>query len=290
MKSYKIRLYDELDSTNNEAKRLVREAMATGATDISDLLRTSCASSASKTTDLFNAVGTAAATGEPCLTDATNTNQVLSALYETGIVARRQSAGRGRRGRGFFSPGGNSIYASFILKPPNNPCEQLVTVSAAVAVCKAIEKTTSHKPDIKWINDVLIDGKKICGILAETIPNAVILGIGININLNENDLPAELRGIVGSIVLNEIERKILFDTLAETVFQNATTFTSSAIIGEYRARSILLGKYIYVFQNNERQRAFATNVADDGALIVKYENGIVETLRSSEVSVSLAPD
>ena len=185
--------YDEAASTNDEAKRLMREGKA-GPGDI--------------------------------------------------IEARRQSAGRGRGGSSFFSPGGGSVYVSYILKPTENPAEQRVTVFAAVAVCHTIEKTTSYKPAIKGINDVLVGGRKVCGILAESIKQGVVLGIGVNINLNENDFPDEIKEIAGSLQLDEETRALFKKALTEEVFRcmdiadKPDTDVAAALMDEYKARCV----------------------------------------------------
>ena len=169
--------YEETDSTNEAAKRLVRDAENTG---------------------LLQA-------GE---------------VYGYVITAKRQTAGKGRRGKSFFSPGGDSIYASFILPPPENPAEQQITTLAGAAVCEAIKKASGRQdaaPTIRGVNDVLVEGRKVCGILTEGIPGAVIIGIGININLEEEDFPEELRDSAGSLRLTEEERERLFKSLADAM-------------------------------------------------------------------------
>ena len=245
--------YHELDSTNDEAKRLLR---------------------AERSED-----------GSFC---------VPSRLYGTVVTARRQTAGHGRLGRSFASPGGDSIYASFILKPPVRPAEQRITAFAAVAVCMAIEKTTFYKPGIKWVNDILLDGKKVCGILAEADARAVILGIGINININEDSLPAGLSEIAGSLSMDKETRSQFFDILTKEVFRctavseatgSKETAEAAALMNEYRARSVLLGMPVVLLRGDEKRNAFCEGIADDGALVVKYDDGSVDELRSSEISV-----
>ena len=244
--------YEELDSTNDEAKRLVRAAFFPAAPD----------------------AGPAGA----------------DTLYGSVVTARRQTAGRGRRGRSFASSGADSIYASFILRPPASVSEQRITAFAAVAVCEAIEKTTSCKPAIKWVNDILVDGKKVCGILAESVAHAVILGIGVNINLGKGDLPEELADVAGSLTMTGDERALFFDALVESVFRcmEATgAADASALMDAYRERSLLTGRRIIISKGDMQRPAFATGIADDGALIIEYEDGTAEALRSSDVSVSL---
>ena len=236
--------YEELDSTNNEAKRLIVAARTP---------------------------------------DAQNEN----IPYGTVIKAKYQTAGRGRIGRSFFSPGPPSIYASFVLPPPARPAEQLITALAAVAVCEAIERTTSYKPGIKWINDVLADGKKICGILAESIPEAVILGIGININIEESDMPKELRAYAGSLRLDEEETAGLFGALVDFVFRftAAEGKEAASLMDEYRKRSVVTGKKITIIQGESKRPATALDISDDGALVVAYEDGSVGELRTGEISI-----
>ena len=238
----------------------------------------------------------------------------MTGLYGAVVTASRQSAGRGRNGKPFASPGGDSIYATFILRPPEDPAEQRITAFAAVAVCHAIEKTTSYKPGIKWINDIYLDGKKICGILAESVPGAVILGVGININLDKKDLPDELKKSAGSLKLSAEERAMLFESLREEVFRcmdiagRPGTEEAAALMDEYRARSVVIGKPVLLLvetdillnpcycipamntQNHDgyfRVPAYCEGIADDGALIVRHTDGSFEELRSSGVTVQL---
>ena len=187
--------YDEVDSTNEAAKRLVRDNVAASGSEHGAAIRES---------------GGAGQKGP---------TPSMSELYGTVIVAKRQTAGKGRRGKSFVSPGGGSIYMSLILPPLENPAEQHITILAGVAVCEAIEKSTAYKPGIKGINDIIVEGRKVCGILAEGIPDAVILGIGVNINLEEKDFPEELRETAGALRLGKDERDRFFDALVETVFR-----------------------------------------------------------------------
>jgi len=258
MRNRKLFSYEELDSTNNEAKRLLRN---TGAES--------------------DAVGPIRMAAGP------------SELFGSVITARRQTKGRGRLGRSFESPGGDSVYASFIFEPPEDPAGQRITAFAAVAVCLALERTTSYRPGIKWINDILIEGKKICGILAESVPGAAILGIGVNINLKEDDLPYELREKADSLSMDEETRTRFFNALAEEVFRCMAvasapdTDEAAGLMDEYRLRSVVLGKAVVLEQGKEKRSAFCTGIADDGALIVSLEDGSVEELRSGEISVRL---
>ena len=230
-----------------------------------------------------------------------NGSACVDELYNVVVTARRQTAGRGRGGSVFISPGGDSIYVSFILKLPENPATQRITAFAALAVCLALEKTTLYRPDIKWINDVLVDGRKVCGILAEAGAHAVVLGIGVNINIDKKDLPDELLETAGVLCMGEKTRAKFFDALVEEVFR-CTAISGDTFMDEYRARSILIGKPIALFRRQSPEdagsaavlkdvkstSAFCEGIANDGALIVRYEDGSVEELRTSDVSVRLA--
>jgi len=146
-----------------------------------------------------------------CLESTNITAKEMSlsgAEHGTVILADSQTAGKGCRGKSFFSPQNHGLYMSFILDaerlPLNTPT--LVTVFAAVAVCEAIEAITDKTPKVKWVNDIFQDGKKICGILTESVIGAqshnirnIVLGIGINFNTPKSDFPEELQEIAGSL-------------------------------------------------------------------------------------------
>jgi BirA family biotin operon repressor/biotin-[acetyl-CoA-carboxylase] ligase len=144
------------------------------------------------------------------------------------IIAEEQTSGRGRRGRNFHSPLGGSIYISFILKPYGNIENSLmITIAAALAVCKAIEKVAdpTQTPKIKWVNDIFIDNKKICGILTEAVSDiesgqieTIVLGIGININIPKEAFPKEIVDIAGSLKLKPGERNSFVAHLIEEVY------------------------------------------------------------------------
>jgi len=146
-----------------------------------------------------------------CLESTNETAKKMAAdgaKHGTVIIADHQTAGKGCHGKAFFSPPGHGIYMSFILHPhlsgSENPTQ--ITASAAVYVCEAIEAVSGKLPKIKRINDILLDRKKICGILTESVINAeshkmtyIILGIGINFSTPLSDFPEELQGIAGSL-------------------------------------------------------------------------------------------
>ncbi|MDR3296265.1 MAG: biotin--[acetyl-CoA-carboxylase] ligase [Clostridiales Family XIII bacterium] len=210
----------------------------------------------------------------------------------TVILAEEQRRGRGRLGRDFFSPRTDSLYCSFILTPPAGFREaQMVTVAASVAVCWAAEKWTGCQCEIKWVNDIFVGGKKICGILTEASADlegggveSLILGVGVNINMGEADFPEALRAAAGALSLPPGLRCRFAAELIRQVF----AFCDGAgqpCIDEYRARSCVVGKNIYVIQGDQKKEAEAVGINDSGNLLVRYPDGRTETLYAGEISI-----
>lgn len=183
------------------------------------------------------------------LPETDSTNRVAKELarqgaaHGTAVLAARQTAGRGRLGRQFFSPEGG-LYLSVILRPQLEPRDlPLMTPMAAVAVCTALEQTVRVRPDIKWVNDLYLGGKKLCGILCESTGEAVIVGIGINLRTPPEGFPPELNAVSlegrvsAEVLAQAIRRELcsLCDALPETNF-----------VTEYRAHSLVLGREITV--------------------------------------------
>lgn len=204
------------------------------------------------------------------------------------VVAEQQSAGRGRQGKSFYSPSGTGVYFSLVLNPLL-PLQNAVTATtaAAVAVCKAIEKTTDKKPKIKWVNDVYLDGKKICGILTEAITNFeegivtnVIIGIGINISTD--DFPDEVEN---AGCLNEkINRSLLIAEVCNELTKIAKGDIKS-FIDYYRSHSLVIGEKIRFIKNGEATPATAIAIDETGGLEVELESGERTVLRSGEISI-----
>ncbi|HRM19631.1 MAG: biotin--[acetyl-CoA-carboxylase] ligase, partial [Trichococcus flocculiformis] len=127
--------------------------------------------------------------------------------FEGVILSEEQTKGRGRLGRVFYSPSESGLYMSLVLRPVADlDNATLITTAAAVAVCQAIETLTGKKPQIKWVNDIFLDGRKVCGILTEGIMDmesrtigTIILGIGLNFREPETDFPDEIQSIAGTL-------------------------------------------------------------------------------------------
>lgn len=220
---------------------------------------------------------------------------VKNAGHGTTIVAEEQTQGRGRFGREFFSPSGSGIYMSIILKPQLSiENSVLVTTAAAVAICQAIEKITDLSPRIKWVNDILIDDRKVCGILTEAVTNfesgmmdSVVVGIGINVKTKKDDFPPELRDIAGSILDNK--DKPVRNRLAGEIINNLLNISKSledrGFMQAYKQRSMVLGHHILYKKDNQWQEAYALDIDDYGGLIVQRPDGQKITLNSGEVSI-----
>ncbi|GHT07286.1 hypothetical protein FACS1894139_15300 [Planctomycetales bacterium] len=211
---------------------------------------------------------------------------------KTVILAETQTAGRGRRGRSFFSPPQTGIYLSVIWRPPasEKPTPEkttTITALAAVAVCRAIEKHCPVAPQIKWVNDVLVGGKKVCGILTEAeIRRGAISGliVGIGLNVATADFPPELRDRAGSLAVSAETRNQLTADLLRHFF--ALAADRDATLDEYRARSAVLGKEITYVQNGATVAAVAIGINDDGNLLVRRRDGKSVALNSGEISLT----
>lgn len=196
------------------------------------------------------------------------------------VIADEQRTGRGRQGNSFYSPKGTGLYLSVAVSVPSENIFR-VTPTVAVAVCKTLEKCTGTHPKIKWVNDILIDNKKVCGILCETVPGTGAIVIGVGINLTTETFPEELTGIAGNVVKGFCNRNVI---AAELITQLYTLLQNCDFIEEYRARSAVIGKTIRYKENNTWSDADALGIAENGGLIIS-EKGQIRTLTSGEISV-----
>lgn len=237
-----------------------------------------------------------------CLDSVDSTNTYLKKLAHEGcdegtvVIADAQTAGRGRMGRAFYSKGGVGIYLSILLKPECAPEETAsLTPHVAVAVCKALERVCGVKADIKWVNDLLIGGKKICGVLCESsigpdgMPDFVVCGVGLNVLNRTEDFPDELKDIAGSIYTQcgmEAERGKLIAAIIEEIMKMYALWKKDrkAYLGEYRARCITTGRYVQIKTASGFADAYAQEISEDFGLTVKADGGTA-TLHSGEVSI-----
>lgn len=236
-----------------------------------------------------------------CLDKIDSTNNYAKKLALEGavegtlIVANEQTAGRGRRGHSFMSPPGSGLYMTLILRPNvETPEFQMITIAAAVSVCLAIEELSpATKPKIKWVNDIFLRGKKICGILTEAITSfesgeieSVITGIGINISTKKFD--EEISQTAGAIFDNksdekEFTRDELAARIADYIMEFSKKLDSHELIEAYKKRSMLIGEDINYMKNDVKNRAHVIGIDDTGGLEIINEEGKKEVLRSGEV-------
>ena len=222
---------------------------------------------------------------------------MLGGGHFTAIIADQQTVGRGRFGRSFFSPPGCGIYMSLLLKPTPQQLSDatLLTTAAAVAVCRAIEMLTPLRPQIKWVNDIYLSDKKLCGILTEAVTDlesgaieSVVIGLGLNFKQPEITLPDEVAAVAGTLFGTQqpsITRNRLIAEIMNQVFALWDTLSTRAFLADYRSHSMLLGQEIVYARGEEKYAATAEEIDDDGALVVRMPGGQRITLRSGEVSV-----
>lgn len=238
----KVLTYTSIDSTNNEAKRLI-----------------------------------AAGLTEPAL-----------------LAAEGQTAGKGRLGRSFYSPSSTGLYMSIVLHPNAPPSEWIsLTSAAAVAVCLAIEALSGLAPSIKWVNDIYLDDRKVCGILTEAVSDmtdglmkSVIVGIGVN--LSTVGFPNEISDRAASLYPDS-PPPFSLDQLAAAICNRLCTLADELSSGSwlpyYRERSYLDGKAITYLENGISHTALVLGIDEHGGLIVEDNEGVRRTLTSGEVTV-----
>jgi len=235
--------FDEIDSTNNEAKRLAREGAKEG----------------------------------------------------TLVVADKQTSGKGRLGRVWTSPAGEGIWMSLILRPNILPSEaSQLTLIAGVNMCDAIKKVTGLDAKIKWPNDIVVNGKKVCGILTEMSAQVegiefVVIGIGVNVNMKEfpNELPyATSLAIEG---MREFSRKKIIGVFLESFEEDYYAYTKVPnllfIKERYEENCITLGKTVKLIARDEETIAKALEINKEGALVVELQDGSIKEVSTGEVSV-----
>ncbi len=235
-------------------------------------------------------------------TDSTNTR--AKALAASGapqgsvVLSGSQSAGRGRMGRSFHSPAGKGIYLSVLLRP-DCPVEKLMhlTCAVGVAVCNAVEAVTGFRPGIKWINDLVAEGKKLGGILTELSVDPksaqvqyAIVGIGINCTGTSGDFPAELHDIAISLEAVTGEA-VCIPALAAAIITELWKTDAillkepERLLSSYRRDCVTLGKPVVVHQGTAQRIGIAADLDHRGGLIVELSDGTRETVTSGEVSV-----
>lgn len=225
--------------------------------------------------------------------DSTNTQAKRlakeGAPHGTVLIADRQTAGRGRMGRQFDSQKGAGIYMSVILRPACPPDQLMhLTCAAGVAMCDAVETVTGIRPGIKWINDLVLEGRKLGGILTElSIDTATGLTeyavIGIGINCNRKYFPAELQSIATSL---PVDRAILAGAMIDALFRmDGQLMNKVPLMDRYRQDCVTLGNDVRIHRPEGILTGKAIRLDADGGLIVALGSGETITVSAGEVSV-----
>lgn len=231
-----------------------------------------------------------------------STNEVAKKLALSGakhgtvVISEEQTQGKGRMGRSFYSPANTGIYMSIILRPTLTAMDSvLITTSSSVAICDAIHKVTGIECQIKWINDIYINNKKIGGILTEASTNFesgtidyLILGIGINFNNPKDDFPDNLKEIAGSLYKgnsNGINRNMLCAEILNNILSIIPKIKDYDFISEYKKRSIILNQEIMYISGGIYSKGKAIDINNDGSLVIKHDDGSIKILNSGEVSI-----
>ena len=205
------------------------------------------------------------------------------------LIASQQTAGRGRMGRSFHSPRGTGIYMSILTKMPENSNPLLITTDAAVCCARVFERMTGERAEIKWVNDIYMGEKKVCGILTEGAGGYAIVGIGINVIPPKEGFPDNIKSRAGAVFEKNkphLREDIIVQFLQEFIKIHKNT-NREVLLKEYRDRSIITGKEIFILKNDGQEKATAIGIADDYSLIVKKENGEKCNLNSGDVSIKI---
>ena len=230
--------------------------------------------------------------------DSTNTylKKLARAGAEEGriIIARRQSAGRGRLGRSFYSDA-EGLYISVLIRP-HMKAESMVFVTAmtAVAMARAIERTVDADAMIKWVNDIFVRGKKVCGILCESAFDAdalseyVVIGAGVNITEPFGGFPADISAVAGALLPHGSGQELrsrLAAAFLEDLFGEYARLDSRSFLDEYRRRSMVTGKNVSVISPTLTRHGKAIAIDDDCRLVVRFDDGTTEHVSTGEISV-----
>ncbi len=234
-----------------------------------------------------------------------STNRVAKELARQGaeegalVLTEEQAKGRGRLGRRWHSPAGMSIAMSLVLRP-EIPLSgiSLITSVAALGAAYGIEEAAGIRPGIKWPNDLFVSGRKLCGILLEVggemdRVDYVVVGIGVNVNTRIDHLPEELREIATSLRIEcgkEVSRVKLVQSILkhfEAYYRLLCAGQGEAIIEEIKSRSCTLGRHVKVTGIKGVVEGLAVDIAKDGALILKDDEGRLQQIYSGDVEASL---
>ena len=223
--------------------------------------------------------------------DAKNAEPIL-------ITAEEQTEGRGRSGKTFSSLRGNGLYMSVVLPINRMPQDSLfITTAAAVAVCEVLRECGCQGAEIKWVNDIYLDDRKICGILTEAVTDPdsgimrfAVVGIGINVDADERRFPKDIIGkaaaVTGLYVKKDQLAVRIADRLIRRVKRSLTVEDERReTLNRYREMSMIIGREVYWEENGRERRGLAVDIDDEAALIVDTGRGEAK-LQSGYISIS----
>ncbi len=235
--------------------------------------------------------------------ETNSTNDVVEKLARDGVAegvvvfAEAQSKGRGRLGRQWLSPAGKGLWFSILLRPDLRPQEATrLTVAAATAIARAIQQQTGVTPDIKWPNDLMVGGKKICGILTELSAELdhvkyIILGVGVDVNLASSEFPSDLRKTATSLRI-AAGRILSRPELAAAILQELDREYARILRGQFAAvaddwaqRCTTLGQLVSIRLGDRVLRGRAEALDESGALLLRTEHGRLERIIGGDVTV-----
>ena len=230
--------------------------------------------------------------------DSTNNNAKLLATEGapayTVVIANEQTKGRGRNNRVFYSPEDTGVYFSVVLRPRGGIMPSHITCMTAVAVARAIEDLTEHKPAIKWVNDIYVNGKKVCGILTEGAYSFederlqyAIVGIGINVTCPHKGFDKEIENIATYIADDATIKNRLVGRILSYMYDYIEHFDKQIILEEYRKRMTFIGHDVDVVLHNESYPAVVDSVDDDFGLVVIDGEKNKQTLTYGEISLRI---
>ena len=228
-----------------------------------------------------------------------STNAAARRLAERGepegtvVLSGSQTQGRGRYGRSFYSPADTGVYLSLLLRPTGDPQQTvLLTAAAAGAMCQAMEALGVEGPKIKWVNDIFLRGKKVCGILCEAsfsletgAPEYVVVGAGINVYTPQGGFPPEIADIAGALwnaPVPDGKNRLAAEFLNRfwALYREGGDF-----LEDYRRRSLVVGKPVAVLSGETRREALALGIDDRCRLRVRFADGQEQALSYGEVSI-----
>ncbi len=235
---------------------------------------------------------------------ADSTNTMLREKANAGaaqgcvVIANQQTGGKGRSGRSFYSPADTGAYLSILLRPEAcNAAQALrITTTAAVAMCEAIEEVSEEKTEIKWVNDIFMHGKKVCGILTEGsfsmetgLLDYAVLGAGINLYSPAGGFPEELKEIAGAVFPEKGDdlKNRLVAAFLNRFFDCYAKENPVSLIEKYRSRCFVIGRQVEVVQAGGSRNAIATGIDDACRLLVTYENGETAALSYGEIRIKV---